>query len=81
MKSKLCLCLCLLPLLAPVPLSAAEVWTNLTPEIAVPSSWSYESSPGAFFWNGFGVGLLIVSGCWMMSMVRTAFGGNSHEEL
>jgi len=57
-----------------------QVITNQTPEIAVPASWGYESSPGTFFWNGFRVGACICVGCWMFSIARVMVF-NDKEEL
>jgi len=56
-----------------------EVVTNRTPEIAVPSSWTYESQPGTFFWNGFYCGVIVVIGCWGLSIFRGVIGDNREE--
>jgi len=36
--------------------------TNRSPEIAIPSGWSYGSAPGVYFWTGFS--MAFVAGLW-----------------
>lgn len=58
---------------------AFQVITNQTPEIAVPSSWSYDSDPGTYFWNGFRVGAVIVAFAFCFQMLRAAVSSDREE--
>lgn len=54
--------------------------TNQTPSIPIPTDWIYQSSPGSFFWAGFGIvfgaGLLAVV---VLAIKRRLAGGNDYE--
>lgn len=55
------------------------VMENLSPEIAVPESWSYGSAPGVYFWTGFQVGAVICAFAWVFAMLRTAVSHDKEE--
>jgi len=56
-----------------------QVITNQTPDIAVPAAWEYASEPGAYFWNGFRAGAVIVAFAFIFAMLRTAVSSDREE--
>lgn len=56
-----------------------DVITNKVPSIGDPSGWSYPSSAGTYFWNGFrymfAAGLVSLAVTW----VRRIMGGGAEE--
>lgn len=53
--------------------------TNLSPSVAVPAGWSYGSTPGVYFWNGFK--WTFVAGFFSLAvvMVKRLIGGDREE--
>lgn len=53
--------------------------TNQTPSIPVPSGWAYQSSPGDFFWLGFGIAFGLGVVCLVVRFINRRLAGGTYE--